>query len=67
VTLDELIRAVASSNGARSGGYLRRGESELVVRGRGYLREPDDIEQTVVRARNGTPVLIRNVARVVEA
>ena len=67
LTLDELIRAVSSSNGARSGGYLRRGESELVVRGRGYLRGPADIEQTVVRARNGTPILVRNVARVVEA
>ena len=67
LTLDDLIRAVSSSNGARSGGYLRRGESELVVRGRGYLRGPADIEQTVVRARNGTPVLVRNVARVVEA
>ena len=67
LTLDELIHAVASSNGARSGGYLRQGESELVVRGRGYLRGPADIENTVVRTRNGTPVLVRNVARVVEA
>jgi len=67
LTLDELIRAVAASNGARSGGYLRQGESELVVRGRGYLRGPADIENTVVRTRNGTPVLVRNIARVVEA
>jgi heavy metal efflux system protein len=67
LTLDELIHAVAASNGARSGGYLRQGESELVVRGRGYLRGPADIENTVVRTRNGTPVLVRNIARVVEA
>ena len=67
LTLDELIHAVASSNGARSGGYLRQGESELVVRGRGYLRGPADLENTVVRTRAGTPVLVRNVARVVEA
>ncbi|HVR60928.1 MAG TPA: efflux RND transporter permease subunit, partial [Polyangia bacterium] len=40
---------------------------ELVVRGRGYLKSPRDIEDTVVRASNGTPVLVRNVARVVQA
>src|ERR1043165_4138216 len=67
VTLAELIQAVASSNGAKSGGYLEEGESEFVVRGRGYLRGVSDIENTVVHARNGTPVLVRNVARVVEA
>jgi cobalt-zinc-cadmium resistance protein CzcA len=67
LTLEELIRAVSTSNGAKSGGYLRQGESEFVVRGRGYLRGPRDIENTVVRARGGTPVLVRNIARVVEA
>ena len=41
---------------------------ELVVRGRGYLKSPADIEQHGRQARpNGTPVLVRNVAQVVEA
>jgi heavy metal efflux system protein len=66
LTLKELIDAVAASNAATSGGYLRYGESEFVVRGRGYLRNADDIGKTVVKAQNGTPVLIRNVANVVE-
>ncbi len=67
LTLQDLVDAVAKSNGATSGGYLRHGESEFVVRGRGYLRSPRDIGNTVVRASNGTPVLVRNVAQVVEA
>ncbi|HVX97529.1 MAG TPA: CusA/CzcA family heavy metal efflux RND transporter [Polyangia bacterium] len=67
LSLRELIDAVGGSNGATSGGYLSHGESEFVVRGRGYLRSPRDIENTVVRAQNGTPVLVRNVAKVVEA
>ena len=37
------------------------------MRGRGYLRTPRDIENTVVKATGGTPVLVRNVAKVVEA
>src|SRR5215813_1021518 len=66
LSLKDLIDAVGASNGATSGGYLQFGESEFVVRGRGYLKGPADIEKTVVKAQNGTPTLIRNVAKVVE-
>jgi cobalt-zinc-cadmium resistance protein CzcA len=67
LTLQDLITAVAGSNGATSGGYLKFGETEFVVRGRGYLKGVRDIENTVIRASNGTPVLVRNVAQVVES
>jgi cobalt-zinc-cadmium resistance protein CzcA len=66
LTLKDVIDAVGASNGATSGGYLAYGESEFVVRGRGYLRGPKDIERTVVRAQAGTPVLVRNLGTVVE-
>src|SRR6266851_8245696 len=66
LTLKDLIAAVGGSNGATSGGYVQYGESELVVRSRGYLQTPRDIEETVVAAQAGTPILVRNVARVVE-
>jgi cobalt-zinc-cadmium resistance protein CzcA len=67
LSLKDLIDAVARSNGSTSGGYLRHGEAEFVVRARGYLRGPNDIASTVVRANKGTPILVRDVARVVEA
>ncbi len=35
-----------------------------MVRGKGYLRGIDDLEQLVVKAVGGVPVLIRDVARV---
>ncbi len=66
LSLKDLMEAVSSSNGATSGGYVQHGESEFVVRGRGYLRNKNDIEKIVVRVQNGTPVLVRNVATVVE-
>ena len=66
LTLNDLIEAVDGSNAATSGGYLRHGESEFVVRGRGYLLSPKDVENTVIRVNQGTPVLIRHVATVVE-
>jgi cobalt-zinc-cadmium resistance protein CzcA len=66
LTLNDLVTAVDGSNGATSGGYVAYGESEFVVRGRGYLQSPADIERTVISAQAGTPVLVRNVAKVVE-
>src|SRR5262249_18076639 len=66
LTLRDLIDAVGGSSGATSGGYVRSGESEFVVRGRGSLTNPADIEKTVVKVQGGTPVLVRNVATVVE-
>ena len=66
LSLKDLIDAVSTSNGATSGGFLTRGEGEFVVRGRGYLRGAADIEKVVVKAQKGTPVLVRDVAKVVE-
>src|SRR5882724_4890953 len=66
LTLKDLIAAVAGSNGATSGGYVEYGDAEFVVRSRGYLTSAADIERVVVTAQNGTPVLVRNVAKVVE-
>src|SRR5260370_28891720 len=66
LTLKDLIAAVAGSNGATSGGYLQYGESELFLRSRGYLQNATDIGETVIAAQSGTPVLVRNVARIVE-
>jgi len=66
LTLKDLIDAVQQSNGATSGGYLPFGDSEFVVRARGYLKTPQDIEKTVLTVHQGTPVLVSHVARVVE-
>src|SRR5258708_654762 len=66
LTLKDLIAAVAGSNGATSGGYVEYGDAEFVVRSRGYLTSAADIERVVIKAENGTPVLVRNVAKVVE-
>src|SRR3954462_2367231 len=46
LTLKDLIDAVSQSSGATSGGYVVFGESEFVVRGRGYVKKPADLEKT---------------------
>ncbi|HXI55344.1 MAG TPA: efflux RND transporter permease subunit, partial [Polyangia bacterium] len=66
LALKDLVEAIDQSNSSTSGGYVRHGEAEFVVRARGYMGTTTDIETTVVRTRNGTPILVGNLAKVVE-
>ena len=63
VTLDEVLRAARGSNINASGGvFMDRGQ-EYLIRGTGRVQELDDIAQTAVAVRGGTPVLIGDVAQ----
>jgi len=60
-----VIEAVRNSNAEVSGRVLEMTGTEYVVRGRGYLRSVDDIESVAVGTdKRGTPILVRDVARV---
>ena len=58
---------MAASNDNATGGYLNRGAREYLVRSIGRLQGVEDIENVVVKADSERPVLLRQVARVVEA
>jgi len=60
-TLSEVIR---NSNRDVGGRVIELAETEYMVRGRGYLRGPADLERLVLKTDNGIPVLVRDVARV---
>lgn len=67
VTLHEVEQAVAQSNANVTGGYLdNQGPDELLVRSLGRVREIADLDNLVVRPGPGRPVLLNQVARVVE-
>ena len=64
VLLDQVVAAVQQSNldvGART---MEINRAEYLVRGLGFLESPEDLEETVVVARELTPIRIRDVARV---
>ena len=46
------------------GRAVEMAETEYIVRGRGYLKGIGDLEQLVVKAEAGTPVFLRDIARV---
>ncbi len=59
------IRDVIRGNNMDVGGRtIELSEHEFMVRGRGYLKGIDDIERIVVKAEGGTPILLKDVARV---
>jgi Cu(I)/Ag(I) efflux system membrane protein CusA/SilA len=64
IPLSRVFQVIRDSNRDVGGRAIEMAETEYVVRGRGYLRGIADIESLVVKAEKGTPVLIRDVARV---
>jgi Cu(I)/Ag(I) efflux system membrane protein CusA/SilA len=64
VPLAKVMQVIRDSNRDVGGRVVEMTETEYVVRGRGYLRGIADIESLVVKAEAGTPVLVRDVARV---
>jgi Cu(I)/Ag(I) efflux system membrane protein CusA/SilA len=59
--VSEVIRASNRDVGGRT---IEMAETEYMVRGRGYLRGVADIEDLVLTSAGGTPVRVRDVARV---
>jgi len=64
IPLSQVAAVIRASNRDVGGRVIEMAETEYVVRGRGYLRGIADIENLVVKAAGGTPVPIRDVARV---
>lgn len=64
IPLSKLSQAIRASNQDVGGRVVEMAETEFVVRGHGYIKSPADIETIVLKADGGTPVLVRDVARV---
>jgi len=68
VTLRDVKQALRESNQNTAGGYLdEQGPNELLVRAIGRVRSLDELRQIVVQVHDGQPVILSQVARVVEA
>lgn len=65
IPLMKVVDAIRAGNNDVGGRLVEFSGTEYMVRGRGYAKSKDDLENIVVeRDRNGTPVLIKNIARV---
>jgi Cu(I)/Ag(I) efflux system membrane protein CusA/SilA len=64
VTMDEVVRAVRAANQEVGGRVIEMGGHEQVIRGRGYVKTPEDIGLAPVKVVQGTPIRVRDVATV---
>jgi Cu(I)/Ag(I) efflux system membrane protein CusA/SilA len=64
IPIDKIRDAIRNNNMDVGGRTLELAEHEFMVRGRGYLKGVQDLENIVVKADGGTPVLLKDVARV---
>lgn len=60
-TMRDVIRGSNMDVGGRT---VELSETEFAVRGRGYIKGLEDLEQIVVKSNGGVPVLLKDVARV---
>lgn len=66
VTLSEVYTAIKKSNkdvGART---IEVNSVEYIIRGRGFLRNIEDIESTVIKVNDGVPVYVKTIGQVNE-
>src|SRR5215510_10601607 len=64
LTLQQVMEAVAGSNVNSSGGFLERPTDEYLIRARGRVNNLDDLANSVIVVKNGTPILVKNIATV---
>jgi cobalt-zinc-cadmium resistance protein CzcA len=64
LTLPQVLQALTNSNINVGGNTVDMGQQSAVVRGVGLIRSMSDIQNTMLTAANGTPVLLSDIAQV---
>ena len=64
IPLSKVRDVIRGSNMDVGGRTVELSEFEFIVRGRGYLKNIADLSNVVLKVENGTPVLLKDVARV---
>ncbi len=62
LTAGEVVEAIERSNANAGGGVVVRGWEQVYLRGVGLLKDIPDLERVVLRAKDGAPVYLRDVA-----
>ncbi len=64
ITADEVYSAIENNNQNVGGNILERNSDQYIVRGVGLIKNINDIENIVLKAHEGTPTYIKDVAEV---
>nr|WP_244860341.1 CusA/CzcA family heavy metal efflux RND transporter [Flavobacterium psychroterrae] len=66
VTITEIFEALEKNNQNTGGAYIEKDQLAYFIRGVGMAKDTKDLGNVVVKNRNGSPVLVRDVAEVRE-
>ena len=66
LTIANVEQALTNNNVNAGGGFIEEGQQEINVRAVGLFTNVDDIANTLLTAKNGTPLRVRDVATVVQ-
>jgi CzcA family heavy metal efflux pump len=64
VTLADVTKAAQAANANAPGGFLISADQEILVRGVGRIESIEQLKKSVIKAKNGTPILLEQVADV---
>lgn len=65
ISLHEVIVAVEKSNIDVGAKVFEEGDKEFIIRGVGFIKNIDDIENIVIGVKEGVPIYIKNIANVI--
>ena len=66
IPLSRVEEVIKSSSRETGGRVIEQAETEFVVRSEGYVTGAADLEKLVLKAKEGTPVRLTDVARIIE-
>ena len=64
IHLHDILAAVSANNGNAAAGFIVKDFEQINVVSKGLLKNTEDIENIVLKASDGTPVFIRDLAQV---
>ncbi len=66
LSIGQVEQQLAGNNNNAGGSFVEEGQQQINIRAVGLFTSVHDIEQTVLKAQNGTPLRVRDIATVVE-
>jgi cobalt-zinc-cadmium resistance protein CzcA len=66
LSLAQIEQRLTASNTNGGGGFIQSGLQQINVRSVGQLRTVSDIEETVIVTKNGTPLRVKDIAKVAQ-
>ena len=64
VTIEDIFTALEKNNQNTGGAYIDKGPNAYFIRSEGLVNNIQELEKIAVKVNNGTPVLVRDVAKV---